>query len=410
MALHPYTYAVAAGSVLPAGITLSSTGNLSGTANSVGNYSFGITARDSGTGVVQTATATYTLAVTPGPSSQSPRRRCPGGVNGSPYSASLASVGGVPPYSYSIQSGALPAGITLAPSGVFLGRPTANGPFTWIVRLLARQGISNRAAEVFLDRRGSPTFAEIADLMDEGRCSRLLSYWSFADCGYRRNSGTCGTPHNQPGCPVTVIPARKGALAEAALGLWLFVRDVCDGDIVTWIDARLAAADPGRGATNRAASMRAALIDPLVNIAGTGPKIWSMILAELLLGADPHRERWVTTGASFIAVDSLVHAHLHRTGILRRLDAEHAYGPRCHAPGGCAAVIAGLAARIDAGEFNAGFPACFPRWVQFALWWFCAADGWSICNSVQIDDRRPCEQLFCPAFRQCNKIVIKPYA
>ncbi len=48
--------------------------------------------------------------------------------------------------------------------------------------------------------------------------------------------------------------------------------------------------------------------------------LWSMILPELLLVGDPDRERWVTTGASFVAVDSLVHNHLNRTGILRRLD------------------------------------------------------------------------------------------
>jgi hypothetical protein len=31
-----------------------------------------------------------------------------------------------------------------------------------------------------------------------------------------------------------------------------------------------------------------------------------------------------------IAVDTLVHNFLHRTGILHRLDASHAYGPACY--------------------------------------------------------------------------------
>ena len=70
-----------------------------------------------------------------------------------------------------------------------------------------------------------------------------------------------------------------------------------------------------------------------------------MILAELLLGGDPARERWVAAGAGLIAVDSLVHAFLHRTGILRRLGAEHPYGDACYRPGGCAATVAGLADR-----------------------------------------------------------------
>ncbi len=80
--------------------------------------------------------------------------------------------------------------------------------------------------------------------------------------------------------------------------------------------------------------MRAALLQPLGQVFGVSNKLWSMILADLLLGGDPGRERWVTTGASFVAVDTLVHAFLHRTGVLRRFAAEHAYGGACYAPTG----------------------------------------------------------------------------
>jgi hypothetical protein len=53
-------------------------------------------------------------------------------------------------------------------------------------------------------------------------------------------------------------------------------------------------------------------------------------LANLLLGTDLKRERWLTTGASLIVIDTLVHNWMHRTGILRELGAEHAYGPACY--------------------------------------------------------------------------------
>ena len=46
------------------------------------------------------------------------------------------------------------------------------------------------------------------------------------------------------------------------------------------------------------ATMRAALLEPLTNIVGTGAKVWSMILAELLLGGDAARERWATSDRS----------------------------------------------------------------------------------------------------------------
>lgn len=280
--------------------------------------------------------------------------------------------------------------------------------FDWIVRLLARQGISNSAAEAFLERNGSPTSADIEERMAHSAfCPRLRSYWQFESCAFRRSAATCNSPHHLVDCPVATIPARKGALAEAAIAFRLFVRDVCDDDFVQWIDNRLAGADPGAGALGRGVMMRAALLEPLTNVVGTGPKVWAMILAELLLGADPDRERWTTTGASFVAVDSLVHAHLRRTGILRRLDVKHDYGPACYAPGGCAEAIATLSERIDAREFNPTFPACFPRWVQFAIWWFCAADGWSICNGNHIDDRVGCRRLFCPADIGCDRLPLR---
>ena len=50
--------------------------------------------------------------------------------------------------------------------------------------------------------------------------------------------------------------------------------------------------------------MGAALLEPLGHIYGIGSKIWSMALADLLLGADPARERWVTTGAAMIVIDT----------------------------------------------------------------------------------------------------------
>jgi hypothetical protein len=62
----------------------------------------------------------------------------PAAAVGSPYSATLTAIGGVPPYTWSLSPGAgtLPAGLTLDPStGVISGTPTADGVahFTVIV-------------------------------------------------------------------------------------------------------------------------------------------------------------------------------------------------------------------------------------------------------------------------------------
>jgi len=52
----------------------------------------------------------------------------PGGIVGSVYSATLSATGGVPPYTWSIASGSLPAGVTLdSSSGSISGTPTGQG-------------------------------------------------------------------------------------------------------------------------------------------------------------------------------------------------------------------------------------------------------------------------------------------
>lgn len=276
-----------------------------------------------------------------------------------------------------------------------------SGPiYDWLMGLISLQGISDRAAVAFDAKHGGVSFAEVETaLASTPSCPRLRSYWHVAGCGYRRSAHQCAEPRHLARCPLPCLPLRKGGLNVASFGLALFIRDVADGDLVGWTDDILQAADPGVHAANRAAAMRTALLEPLVRIPNTGPKLWSMMLAELLLAGDPARERWVTAGASFVAVDSLIHNHLHRTGILRCLRAEHPYGDRCYGPGGCAEVIQRLAERVDAREFNVAFPATFPRFVQSALWLFCAEWGWNVCNGRRIDDRERCGQRTCPTFR-----------
>ena len=80
-----------------------------------------------------------------------------------------------------------------------------------------------------------------------------------------------------------------------------------------------------------------------------------MTLADLLIGADPDRSLWVLAGRYMIAVDTLIHNLLHRTGTLAHGDAEHAYGPGCYAPQGCAAIVRALATRLTPAPLNRAF-------------------------------------------------------
>jgi hypothetical protein len=278
----------------------------------------------------------------------------------------------------------------------------------WVLGLLSLQGISDQAAFSFDQKHGGIRSHEIeSGLRHNPSCSLLDSYWVFNGCCYRKSTRSCAEPSLLPACPLPRHDLRKGALNVASYGMYFFVRDVCGGDLIGWIDSRLAEADPGRGRPRRAEQMRQAVLGLLSYVPNIGPKLWSMILADLLLGGDPTRERWVHVGAYMVAIDSLLHNFLYRTGILRRCDAEHAYGPACFQPHGCAEVVEALAQQIDAREFNPAFPSVFPRLIQHAIWQFCATGERNICNGVQIDDRKRCRQTTCPTFQACDRISLR---
>ena len=93
---------------------------------------------------------------------------------------------------------------------------------------------------------------------------------------------------------------------------------------------------------------------------------------------------------------------------LRRLGADHPYGDRCYRPGGCAGILRLLAAHIDARQFNLAFPATFPRFVQSAIWRYCAANGLDVCNGNRIDDNANCDNRHCQLFRRCGRVALAP--
>ena len=58
----------------------------------------------------------------------------PNGTIGVPYSQTFTGSGGTAPYSFSVTSGTLPAGLTLSPGGVISGTPTTAGPAAFTIR------------------------------------------------------------------------------------------------------------------------------------------------------------------------------------------------------------------------------------------------------------------------------------
>ena len=116
---------------------------------------------------------------------------------------------------------------------------------------------------------------------------------------------------------------------------------------------------------------------------------------------------WIEVGGSMIAIDTLVHNFLHRTGILRRFDANHTYGLACYRSGGCADIIQAVAEQIDARQFNRRFPKTFPRFVQHAIWRYCSLSGLDVCNGNRIDDSRRCENKDCRVRLMCDRVALR---
>ncbi len=129
----PYTYALTAGA-LPAGVTLSSAGVISGTPTAGGDFSFSVTATDSSTGTGPfTITGAYTLAIVAPTITLSPASLSNPTVAVAGYSQTITATGGTATYTYALTAGALPAGMSLTSGGVLSGTPTAGGVFNFTV-------------------------------------------------------------------------------------------------------------------------------------------------------------------------------------------------------------------------------------------------------------------------------------
>jgi Putative Ig domain len=127
----PYHWSVTTGQLPPGLILAATSGVISGTPTSNGNYSFGVTVADSSS-PAQSATATVALTVGAAPFTQTPltinSTSLPSGTIGAAYSTLLQASGGTAPYSWSITAGSLPAGLNLAPTtGIISGTATSSG-------------------------------------------------------------------------------------------------------------------------------------------------------------------------------------------------------------------------------------------------------------------------------------------
>jgi hypothetical protein len=138
-----YKWSIATGS-LPAGMTLSQAGVLSGTPTATGSFPFTIAVQDSAAPPNSTS-ASFTLTVNPPSTVAITTTSLTDAAMGSPYSVVLQATGGKAPYKWAVSSGSLPPGTSLTTgilpqpgvasygAGTLFGTPTASGTYNFSV-------------------------------------------------------------------------------------------------------------------------------------------------------------------------------------------------------------------------------------------------------------------------------------
>jgi hypothetical protein len=132
------SYTLKTGSNLPPGLSLSTSGVITGTPTTTGSYTFTVVETD---GVGDTATATYTVVISD-PSFQT--ASLPNGTLNSNYSQTVKATGGMGALTYGVETGySLPPGLTInSATGAITGKPTATGTYTFYLEVTDSLGVT----------------------------------------------------------------------------------------------------------------------------------------------------------------------------------------------------------------------------------------------------------------------------
>ncbi len=136
----PRSWSIASGS-LPSGMSLdATTGQISGVATAVDTCDVTIKVSDANG---QTVSKSFTLQVQSNPLAVATGSVPTGTVN-TAYSTSLAASGGLAPYSWTLQSGSLPGGLSLnSATGAIVGTPSATGTYSFTAQVQDALGQSS---------------------------------------------------------------------------------------------------------------------------------------------------------------------------------------------------------------------------------------------------------------------------
>jgi WD40 repeat protein len=216
---------------LPPGLSLSTSGALSGTPFDRGTYSFTVTAVDSSdpaqinplTVTLVIKVSTIVVGTTPAP---------PDGSVTHPYASYSFTVasGGLGPFTWQVTAGRLPPGMTLGNDGSLAGAPTAAGIFLFTVTATDSDqppGTGSHAFTVTVNTPGPP-FINPAPAPPEGILGSPYGYTFTATGGYLPLSWAVTAGKLPPGLMLTTAGGIAGT--PTTLGTFPFTVTVTDSE------------------------------------------------------------------------------------------------------------------------------------------------------------------------------------
>ena len=139
------------GGTLPSGLTLSPSGEISGTPTRVGRSGFIVGARDTAVGRVAADSNAFEIEVLDDDTFEITTAMLPSAVVGEGYAAGVSAIGGLPPLTWSVREGRLPDGLLTAVDDTtgdlrIGGQPLEEGVANVIIEVVDSQGRSARRA------------------------------------------------------------------------------------------------------------------------------------------------------------------------------------------------------------------------------------------------------------------------
>ena len=170
------TWSITSGS-LPAGLTLSASGTISGTPTTAGLATFTATVTDSAN---HKASQPLSITIQPATLTVTTTSLTPGTI-GASYSQTLVAVGGSGGNTWSISSGSLPAGLTLGASGTITGTPTTAGTASFTATVT--DSTNHTASQPLSLTIGSATLTIVTTSLTPGTVGASYSQTLFATGG-----------------------------------------------------------------------------------------------------------------------------------------------------------------------------------------------------------------------------------